>query len=90
MYPLDLRKIFFLNHLPAPTPHIIVAMTGVLVLSLTIDKNSNNRPSQDMAYRIRGIGNRHPNKLYTNAWKRLLQQLRMYYRLKVSVTLRGE
>jgi hypothetical protein len=40
-----------------------VAKKGVLVRSLTDDKNSNSRPSLDMAYKIRGIGNKHPKRL---------------------------
>lgn len=42
----------------------MVATNGVLVLALIEDRNSNSRPSLDIAYRIRGIGNRQPNKLY--------------------------
>jgi len=49
---------------PEPSPEINVAMRGVLVLLLTLDRNSNNRPSLDIAYRIRGIGNKQPNKLF--------------------------
>lgn len=41
-----------------------MATNGVLVLALIVDRNSNSRPSLDMAYRIRGIGNRQPNRLY--------------------------
>lgn len=50
-------------NLPAPSPHTTEAMTGVLVLSLTVDRKPNSRPSLDMEYRIRGNGNTHPNKL---------------------------
>lgn len=50
-------------YLPAQTPQIIVAITGVLVFSLIVDKNSNRRPSLDIEYKYRGIGNRHPSKL---------------------------
>lgn len=52
---------------PVPTPAIIVAKTGVLVFSLTIDKHLNKRPSLDIAYKIRGIGNKHPNKVVSRA-----------------------
>lgn len=53
------------EHLPVMTPQIIVVNMGVLVFSLTLDKKLNNRPSLDIAYKNRGIGNKHPNKLYT-------------------------
>jgi hypothetical protein len=42
---------------------MIAAIKGVFVFSLIVDKNLNNRPSLDIAYKIRGIGNKHPIKL---------------------------
>lgn len=52
------------TYLPAPNPQTAVATTGVLVFSLIFDKKPNSRPSLDIAYKMRGIGNKHPNKLY--------------------------
>lgn len=45
------------------TPDIIVDVIGVWVFALIFDKKLNNKPSMDIAYKIRGIGNKHPNKL---------------------------
>lgn len=45
------------------TPDIIVALKGVWVLSLIVDKKLNNKPSLDIAYKIRGNGIKHTNKL---------------------------
>lgn len=56
--------------LPIANPDISVAMRGVRVFSLTLDRNSNSRPSMDMAYRIRGTGNRHPIKLNAGKGKK--------------------
>lgn len=53
------------KHLPVMIPQSIVVNMGVLVFSLTLDKKLNKRPSLDIAYKNRGIGNRHPNKLNT-------------------------
>lgn len=53
-----------IKHLPTTTPDIIVDIKGVWVLLLMFDKKLNNKPSIDIAYKIRGIGNKHPNKLY--------------------------
>lgn len=56
--------LYNVKSLPELTPQIIVAIKGVWVFSLIFDKNLNNKPSLDIAYKIRGIGNKPPNKLY--------------------------
>jgi len=60
---LILLRVHAFNSLPVPIPQNTVAKTGVFVFSLTVDKHLNKRPSLDMAYKILGIGNKHPNKL---------------------------
>lgn len=49
--------------LPEPIPEIKVAIKGVLVFLLIFDRKPNSRPSLDIAYKIRGNGNIHPNSL---------------------------
>jgi len=44
---------------------MIAATKGVLVFSLIADRKLNSKPSLDIAYNIRGIGNKHPIKLQT-------------------------
>lgn len=62
---LKFSSLFDVKQLPIMTPDIIVALKGVRVLSLIVDKKLNNKPSLDIAYKIRGNGIKHTNKLYT-------------------------
>lgn len=60
------------TNVPAPTPHTTEATTGVLVLSLTVDRKPNSRPSLDMEYRTRGNGNTHPSNLFGPRYSAML------------------
>lgn len=52
---------------PAKIPDKAVANTGVFVLEFTFDSHLKSKPSFAIAYRTRGKGNIHPNKLVHKA-----------------------